>query len=89
MYISEISPAKVRGRMTGLFQFNVIFGILIAYVTNYLLRDAGSEPWRWMLGVMAVPAGIYFLLLFVVPPSPRFLIKIGKKEEARKISSAY
>lgn len=85
MYISEISPAKVRGRMTALFQFNVIFGILIAYVTNYLLRDTGNEPWRWMLGVMAIPAFIYFALLFIVPPSPRFLVKIGKKEEARRI----
>jgi sugar porter (SP) family MFS transporter len=85
MYISEISPAKVRGRMTALFQFNVIFGILVAYVTNYLLRDAGSEPWRWMLGVMAVPAVAYFVLLFIVPPSPRYLVRIGKKEEARKI----
>ena len=85
MYISEISPAKVRGRMTALFQFNVIFGILIAYVTNYLLRDTGNEPWRWMLGVMAIPAFVYFALLFIVPPSPRFLVKIGKKEEARRI----
>ena len=71
--------------MTALFQFNVIFGILIAYVTNYFLREAGSEPWRWMLGVMAVPAVVYFMLLFIVPPSPRYLVRIGKKEEARKI----
>jgi sugar porter (SP) family MFS transporter len=85
MYISEISPAKVRGRMTALFQFNVISGIMMAYVVNYLLHDAGSEPWRWMLGVMAIPSVFFFFLLFIVPPSPRFLVKIGKIEEARKI----
>ncbi len=85
MYISEISPAKVRGRMTALFQFNVIFGIMIAFVSNYFLRDAGSEPWRWMLGVEGIPATAYFFLLFLVPRSPRFLVKIGKIEEARAI----
>jgi len=85
MYISEISPAKVRGRMTALFQFNVISGIMMAYVANYLLRDAGSEPWRWMLGVMAIPSVLFFFLLFIVPPSPRYLVKIGKKEEAGKV----
>lgn len=84
-YIAEISPAKVRGRMTGLFQFNVIFGILIAYVSNYLLQDAGTEPWRWMLGVAGVPAFIYFVLLFIIPESPRFLIKIGEIVKARVI----
>jgi len=85
LYISEISPARVRGRMTALFQFNVIFGILIAYVSNYLLRETGSEPWRWMLGVEAIPALFFFLLLFVVPRSPRFLVKIHQTEEAKRV----
>jgi MFS transporter, SP family, arabinose:H+ symporter len=85
MYIAEISPAKIRGRMTALFQFNVISGILIAYVSNYLLRNAGDEPWRWMLGVAAIPSAIYFLALFAIPESPRFLIKIGKIAVARAI----
>ena len=85
MYIAEISPARIRGRMTALFQFNVISGILIAYVSNYLLRDAGSEPWRWMLGVAGVPASLFLMLLFVVPESPRFLIRIGKIAAARTI----
>ena len=85
MYISEISPAGMRGRMTALFQFNVIFGILIAYVSNYLLRDAGAEPWRWMLGVEAFPALAFLLLLFLVPESPRFLVKIGRDDQARDI----
>jgi MFS transporter, SP family, arabinose:H+ symporter len=85
MYISEISPARHRGQMTALFQFNVIFGILIAYVSNYLLRETGSEPWRFMLGVEAIPAIAFFFLLFLVPRSPRFLIKINRIEEARQV----
>ena len=85
MYISEISPASIRGRMTALFQFNVIFGILMAYISNYLLSDIGETSWRWMLGVMSIPAVIYFCLLFIVPESPRFLIKRGKISEARNV----
>lgn len=85
LYISEISPARVRGRMTALFQFNVIFGILLAYISNYLLRNTGSEPWRWMLGVEGIPAVIFFFLLFVIPRSPRFLVKINKIDEAREV----
>jgi MFS transporter, SP family, arabinose:H+ symporter len=85
MYISEISPAKTRGKMTALFQFNIIFGILIAFISNYLLRDAGAEPWRFMLGIEGIPAILFFVLLFVVPRSPRFLIKIGEIEEAKKV----
>jgi sugar porter (SP) family MFS transporter len=84
-YIAEISPAKIRGRMTALFQFNVIFGILMAYVSNYLLRTAGDEPWRWMLGVAGVPSFLYFCLLWLVPESPRFLIKAGLVDKAREI----
>ncbi len=85
MYISEISPARIRGRMTALFQFNVIFGILIAYISNYLLRDIGDNSWRWMLGVGGIPSLTYFFLLFIVPESPRFLIKKGKVTEARNV----
>jgi sugar porter (SP) family MFS transporter len=85
MYIAEISPAKIRGRMTAMFQFNVISGILIAYVSNYLLREAGTEPWRWMLGVAGVPAFLFLVLLFIIPESPRFLIKIGQIAGARTI----
>jgi len=84
-YIAEISPAKIRGRMTATFQFNVISGILMAYVSNYLLRDAGAEPWRWMLGVAGIPSFIFFSLLFLVPESPRFLIKIGNIPGAKAI----
>ena len=85
MYISEISPARVRGRMTGLFQFNVIFGILMAYISNYLLRETGNDPWRFMLGIEGIPALAFFFLLFLVPRSPRFLVKINRIAEARKV----
>jgi MFS transporter, SP family, arabinose:H+ symporter len=85
MYIAEISPARIRGRMTAMFQFNVISGILIAYVSNFLLREAGSEPWRWMLGVAGIPALLFLGLLLIIPESPRFLIKIGKISAARVI----
>ncbi|HMJ68815.1 MAG TPA: sugar porter family MFS transporter [Cyclobacteriaceae bacterium] len=82
MYISEISPAASRGRLVALFQFNVVSGILIAFVSNYLLFGVSDEAWRWMLGVQAIPAALYFSLVFLVPESPRWLIKQGRKEEA-------
>ena len=85
MYIAEISPAKIRGRMTAMFQFNIIFGILIAFISNFLLRDFGAEPWRWMLGVAGIPALLYFSLIFIIPESPRFLIKIGQIARAKII----
>ncbi len=84
-YIAEISPARIRGKMTAMFQFNVIFGILIAFVSNFLLRDFGAEPWRWMLGVAGIPAFLFFAFLFIIPESPRFLIKIGQIAKAKII----
>jgi sugar porter (SP) family MFS transporter len=85
MYISEISPAASRGRLVALFQFNVVSGILIAYVSNYLLFGVSDESWRWMLGVQAIPAALYFGLVFLVPESPRWLIKMGRSTEALTI----
>lgn len=85
MYISEISPARMRGRMTAMFQFNVIFGILIAYVSNYALRGINDNDWRWMLGVGAIPSFIYFFLLFFIDESPHYLIKMGKEAAAAKV----
>jgi len=85
MYISEIAPAPLRGRMTAIFQFNVIFGILMAYVSNFLLNKMAVDSWRLMLGVGAIPAITYFFLLFIVPESPRFLIKKRKISEAKKV----
>lgn len=76
-YISEISTAKTRGRLVGMYQFNIVFGIFVAYFSNYLLKGVGgSDDWRYMLGVMAIPSLIYTLLVFSVPESPRWLISV-------------
>jgi sugar porter (SP) family MFS transporter len=86
IYISEISPAERRGKLVGLFQFNVVFGIVLSYFSNYLIGQAGENAWRLMLGIQAIPSAIFFLLLRFVPESPRWLImKKGKVEEAREI----
>jgi len=87
MYIAEIAPARLRGRLVGLFQFCVVFGILLAYFSNYLIGWArfGAAEWRWMFGVAALPAAIFFLLLFGIPRSPRWLVKKGRVEEARSV----
>lgn len=82
MYISEISPAASRGRLVALFQFNVVSGILIAFVSNYFLFGVSEEAWRWMLGVQAIPAALYFGLVFLVPESPRWLAKKGQSAQA-------
>ncbi|HKG05583.1 MAG TPA: sugar porter family MFS transporter [Pedobacter sp.] len=74
IYISEISPADRRGRLVGLFQFNVVLGILISYLSNYLISQGGEHSWRWMLGVQAVPSLIFLILIFFIPESPRWLI---------------
>jgi MFS transporter, SP family, arabinose:H+ symporter len=74
MYISEIAPPKHRGLLAGMFQFNIVFGILIAYVSNALLAGVGDNAWRWMLGVAAFPSLIYAALCFLLPESPRWLL---------------
>ncbi|MGA9542218.1 MAG: sugar porter family MFS transporter [Candidatus Sulfotelmatobacter sp.] len=74
MYISEIAPPKHRGLLAGMFQFNIVFGILIAYVSNALLAGIGDNAWRWMLGVAAFPSLIYAALCFGLPESPRWLL---------------
>src|SRR5579872_872897 len=87
MYIAEVAHAKWRGRLVGLFQFNVVFGILLAYFSNYLIALAhpGSAEWRWDLGVAAFPAALFFVMLFSIPRSPRWLEKKGRVEEARSV----
>lgn len=85
MYISEIAPAERRGRLVALFQFNVVSGILIAFLSNYLLFGISEDAWRWMLGVQAIPSLIFFALVFFVPESPRWLIKNGKDTEAEGV----
>jgi len=87
MYIAEVAPAKWRGRLVGLFQFNVVFGILLAYFSNYLIvrTNPGSAEWRWDLGVAAFPAALFFIMLFTIPRSPRWLVKKGRVIEARSV----
>ncbi|MEO5893616.1 MAG: sugar porter family MFS transporter [Ferruginibacter sp.] len=84
VYISEISPAKKRGSLVALFQFNVVFGILISYFSNYLIGTSTETSWRWMLGIQAVPSLIFLLLVRLVPETPRWLILKGGKFEAAK-----
>lgn len=83
-YISEIAPAKDRGRLVSLYQFNIVLGILIAFISNYLLSGIGENAWRWMLGVEAIPAAIYTLLVFSIPRSPRWLLSRSRVAEAKK-----
>ena len=88
-YISEISNAGNRGKLVGLYQFNIVFGILIAFVSNYFLKGFGGDnDWRYMLGILGVPSIIYSILVFSVPESPRWLItKKDDTDTARKILS--
>ena len=84
-YVSEIAPAKDRGKLVALYQFNIVLGILIAFLSNYLLRNIGENAWRWMIGVEAIPAIIYTLMVITVPKSPRWLLLKGRDIEAKKI----
>jgi SP family arabinose:H+ symporter-like MFS transporter len=79
LFIAEIAPADKRGKLAGMFQFNIVFGILIAFASNAALGGIGEDAWRWMLGVEAIPALIYSLLCFSLPESPRWLI--GRKDD--------
>lgn len=87
MYIAEIAPPRWRGRLVGLFQFNVVFGILLAYLSNYLIGLGGFGPaeWRWKLGISALPAAAFFAMLFVIARSPRWLVKQRRIDEARNV----
>ena len=84
-YISEIAPANDRGRLVGLYQFNIVFGILVAFLSNYLLSDLGENAWRYMMGVEALPALLYTLMVIYIPRSPRWLFLQQKEEEAKAI----
>ena len=79
-YVSEIAPADKRGRLVAMYQFNIVFGILVAFISNFALAGIGENAWRWMMGVEAIPALIYTVLVFAVPRSPRWLM-IQKNDE--------
>jgi SP family arabinose:H+ symporter-like MFS transporter len=87
MYIAEIAPARLRGRLVGFFQFNIVFGILAAYLSNYLIGTMGfgDVEWRWKLGISAVPAALFLLMLFFIAESPRWLAKQGRVQEAEDV----
>nr|WP_294942990.1 sugar porter family MFS transporter [uncultured Mucilaginibacter sp.] len=86
IYISEVSPADRRGRLVGLFQFNVVLGILVSYLSNYLISQGGESSWRWMLGVQAFPSLLFLILIRFIPESPRWLIlKKGEVAKALEI----
>lgn len=91
MYIAEISPARYRGRLVAVTQFNIVFGILVAFFSNYIIAgmNLGAVEWRWMFGVEAVPAAAFFLLLFLNPLSPRWLIAKKRIDEARSVLAKF
>lgn len=87
LYIAEISPARYRGRLVAITQFNIVLGILLAYLSNYIIGNLnlGADECRWMFGVMAAPSALFFLLLFGTPQSPRWLVAKSRAEEARVV----
>ena len=84
MYIAELSPAKWRGRLVGLFQIQIVVGILVAYLSNYVISrmELGAAEWRWQLGIAAAPALLFLLMLFFIPRSPRWLAMKNRTDEA-------
>ena len=87
MYIAEISPAKYRGRLVAVTQFNIVLGILLAFFSNFIISglNLGAEEWRWMFGIEALPAALFFILLGITPRSPRWLIANGRLDEAKSV----
>ncbi len=86
MYIAEISPARLRGRLVAVTQFNIVFGILLAFFSNYAIAQLklGADEWRWMFGVLAFPSAAFFGLLFLTPLGPRWLVSQNRLDEARE-----
>ncbi len=84
-YISEIAPAKNRGKLVGMYQFNIVLGILVAYMSNYLLSGISEQDWRFMLGAEAIPALVYTILVLYVPKSPRWLVVQKRYDEAERV----
>lgn len=87
VYIAELAPAKWRGRLVGMFQINVVIGILLAYFSNYAIGslNLGNVEWRWQLGVAALPAALFLAMLYGIPRSSRWLVTTGRVDEAREV----
>ncbi len=87
VYIAELAPAKTRGRLVGTFQINIVIGILLAYLSNYCIGrlGIGAAEWRWQLGIAAIPAFLFLVLLFGIPPSARWLATQNRVDEARTV----
>jgi len=85
-YVSEIAPGHKRGQLVALYQFNIVFGILVAFISNFLLKVVGAQPWRWMVGIEALPAVLYLLKIITVPKSPLWvLFKMKNLAQAQAI----
>jgi MFS transporter, SP family, arabinose:H+ symporter len=85
MYVAEVSPASIRGRMGTFYQLSIVIGILVSYGINYLLRNSGADNWRWMFLTGVLPSIVFFTLVVLAPETPRFLVRIGKTQEAFRI----
>jgi MFS transporter, SP family, arabinose:H+ symporter len=87
VYIAELAPAKIRGRLVGMFQINIVIGILLAYLSNFAIGrlGLGGTEWRWQFGVAALPALLFLVMLFGIPPSPRWLVTQKQVDEARRV----
>lgn len=85
MYIAEIAPAALRGRMVAINQLTIVIGILITNIVNYSLRNIGDDAWRWMFGLGTIPSGLFFIGALTLPESPRWLVNVERRDEALKI----
>lgn len=85
MYIAEVAPADVRGRMVAINQLTIVTGILITNIINYSLRNIGPDAWRWMFGLGTIPSGLFFIGALALPESPRWLVNVSRKDEALKV----
>ena len=87
VYIAELAPAKLRGRLVAAFQLNVVFGVMVAYISNYVIRTMhlGAAEWRWQVGIAAVPAVVFLALLFGIPRSPRWSVSKNRMDEALSV----
>jgi MFS transporter, SP family, arabinose:H+ symporter len=83
MYVSEVAPPSIRGRMGTVYQMSIVTGLLTSYSINYLLRNTGPHNWRWMFFTGVVPSALFLLLIALAPETPRFLVRVGKMREAR------